>query len=81
MFDVARYPEHLSIAHLAAEEKDKIRTGINRMKDKIGKNVFDILEEALNENPDDNYKFEDIAKEEQKLDKYFKQDFWDIIQV
>jgi len=81
VFDVARYPEHLSIAHLAAEEKDKIRTGINRMKDKIGKNVFDILEEALNENPDDNYKFEDIDNKEQKLDKYFKQDFWDIVQV
>ena len=85
-FDVARYPEHLSVAHLADEEKDKIRTGINRMKYKIGdikqiESVFDVLEEALNENTDDNYTFEDIANKEQKLDKYFKQDFWDNIQI
>jgi hypothetical protein len=43
--------------------------------------LFDMFEEALNKNPDNTYTFEDIAKEEHKLDKYFKQDFWDIIQV
>jgi MoaA/NifB/PqqE/SkfB family radical SAM enzyme len=85
-FDVARYPEHLSIVNLADEEKDKIRTGINIMKDKMGgieqvEILFDVLEEALNENSDGNYTFEDIAKKEQKLDKYFKQDFWDYIEI
>ena len=77
VFDVARYPEHLSVAYLPEEEKDKIRT---RMKDKIGNNLFGILLEVLDENPDKRYTYEDIAKKEQKLDKYFKQDFWDIIQ-
>ena len=66
---------------MADEEKDKIRTGINRMKNKIGESLFDFLEEALNGNTDYNYTFEDIANKEQKLDKYFKQDFWAISTV
>jgi len=77
IFHVTDGPHHLAIARLVDEEKDKIRTGITRMKDKIGESLFDVLEEALNENTDDNYTFEDIANKEQKLDKYFKQDFYD----
>ena len=42
---------------------------------------IDMIEEELNKNPDNTYTSEDIAKKEQKLDKYFKQDIWDIIQV
>jgi len=85
-FDVTRFPEHLAIAHLADEEKDKIRIGINHMKDEMSdmkqmESVFDIIEEALNEKPGANYTFEDIAKKEQKLDKYFKQDFSDYIEI
>ena len=43
--------------------------------------LLDMIEEELNKNPDNTYTSEDIAKKEQKLDKYFKQDIWDIIQV
>jgi len=89
-FDILDYPEHLSIVNLATEEKGKIRTSINRMRDmKLMESrdaeyiptLLDMIEEELNKNPDNTYTFEDIAKKEQKLDKYFKQDFWDIIQV
>ena len=89
-FDILDYPEHLSIVNLATEEKGKIRTSINRMRDmKLMESrdaeyiptLLDMIEEELNKNPDNTYTFEDIAKKEQKLDKYFKQDIWDIIQV
>tara|TARA_R110002167_G_scaffold204573_1_gene408751 strand:- start:130 stop:915 length:786 start_codon:yes stop_codon:yes gene_type:complete len=89
-FDILDYPEHLSIVNLATEEKGKIRTSINRMRDmKLMESrdaeyiptLLDMIEEELNKNPDNTYTSEDIAKKEQKLDKYFKQDIWDIIQV
>lgn len=91
-FHVTEGPWHLAISYLVDEEKDKIRTYLNSLRTKYSippphwlANVYptgliDIIEEALNENPDERYTYEDIAKEEQKLDKYFNQDFWDNIQ-
>jgi pyruvate-formate lyase-activating enzyme len=88
-FHVTDGPWHLAISHLVDEEKDKIRTYLNSLRTKytITPPVFlqytfliDVIEEALNENQETQYTFEDIAKEEQKLDKYFNQDFWDNIQ-
>ena len=54
--------------------------GKDRMLNVYPTGLTDIIEEALNENQETQYTFEDIAKEEQKLDKYFNQDFWDNIQ-
>jgi len=84
-FDVARYPEHLSIVHLSDKEKEKIRFGISLMREHVGdvektQSAFGILEDALNEDTDKKYTLKDIAQREEKLDKYFKQEFWDNIE-
>ncbi len=78
----------MAISHLPDKEKDKIRTYLDGLRIKyVGTSFesyidkFDIIEEALNENPDERYTYEDIAEKEQKLDKYFHQDFWDYIPI
>jgi len=83
-----KQPEHLAISHLPDKEKDKIRTYLDGLRIKyVGTSFesyidkFDVIEEALNENPDERYTYEDIAEKEQKLDKYFHQDFWDYIPI
>jgi hypothetical protein len=94
-FHVTDGPYHLAISRLVDEEKDKIRTYLNSLRTKYSNppphwltNIYptgltDIIEESLLSpipKIDKKFSFEDIAKEEQKLDKYFNQDFWDNIQ-
>jgi len=87
-FDILRFPEHLSISSLTDELKNKVSDAWDIQENKlisivpeksvIVKQFGNAIRMRLAETPETRYTFEDIAKEEQKLDKYFKQDIYKI---
>ncbi len=81
-FDILHHPPHLSIMNIVDQEKYKIREHIKLLQDKFGhingleSKVIAIVEQALNQTPKLQFTIQDIAEREKRLDKYFKQDFY-----
>jgi sulfatase maturation enzyme AslB (radical SAM superfamily) len=81
-FDIANDPNHMSITNLAETEKSKIRKHVEYIRkqfshiDGLEYKVLGLIEQALNKTSELQFTMQDIAEREQRLDKYFKQDFY-----
>lgn len=75
-FFILDRPRHLSIKTLQQDKKDKLLEYINKVD--TGEYIYKAVRNELNKKSEMVYTEQDIAKKEEKLDKYFNKNFWDI---
>ena len=75
-FFILDRPRHLSIKSLPQDKKDKLLEYINKVD--TGEYIYKAVRNELNKENEIVYTEQDVAKKEEKLDRYFNQKFWDV---